>query len=209
MGEIFEIFFKFLSRSSREDLIKKRLKVLSQQQRESGDIIDETIKEKCLIESMKLCTKCGAENESSYKSCRNCGETSLVKQLFNFANQKQGGSKISDIFSCTVNATRNDAKVLCGEPDLRNPNSYENITIILRNIAIRSGIQKYVPTGKRHWMFLEVDGAIYTIVDELIKNTFRCCTCSVSYYSKDVYTDHGCEDLKYEREFDWIILFPG
>ena len=58
---------------------------------------------------------------------------------------------------------QNSAKIYCGEPDLINPNSYEAISQILRNLGRNAGIKKYVPNAKRERLFVEVDGTIHNI----------------------------------------------
>ena len=57
---------------------------------------------------------------------------------------------------------------MIGEPDLCNPNSYENVCLILRNLGHRAGIKKYNEAGNKQWIYLEVVGTIYAIVKELI-----------------------------------------
>ena len=195
-------------RSTRNNLIKKRLNVLKQQAEKEGDIIQKIINQKRDLSKIKICSKCGAENDATYKTCRNCGEFSLNRQNFRYENENQPKSNILDIFPA-IHAHSNNAKVICGEPDLCNPNSYENIVLILRNLGFRAGITKYVADGKRSWLFLEVDGAIYVIIDQIMEHTYKCNHCQLSFFEKNVYADHGCKNLSYEREFDWIVLFPG
>ena len=58
-----------------------------------------------------------------------------------------------------------------GEPDFHNPNSFENISVILRNLGVRAGITNY--GGKdREWLLLEVDGAIFAIMEQLMFSVF-------------------------------------
>ncbi len=66
-----------------------------------------------------------------------------------------------------VPLSTNNISVIAGEPDLLNPNGYENITKILRNLGVRVGIRRY-GVGPRQWIILEVDGAIFCIVEQLI-----------------------------------------
>ena len=101
---------------------------------------------------------------------------------------------------------KKSAKNYCGEPDLINPNSFQSISQILRNLGRKAGIKRYDDTGKREWLFLEVDGTIYNIISQLIEKTFRCENCDQLFYISS--KTHPCNASKH-REFDWIILFPG
>eukprot|EP00795_Rhopilema_esculentum_P009658 gene9658-17420_t len=100
--------------------------------------------------------------------------------------------------------------VVAGQPDLLKPNSYENISQILRNLPTRVGISRY-GTGLRQWIILEVDGTIFCIVEQLILNTLYCPSCKTSFYGNEEFQKHGCTDITHvepEHEFDWIILQP-
>ena len=95
---------------------------------------------------------------------------------------------------------------------MHSPSGFENIVIILRNIGIHAGIRKYVPDGKREWLLLENDGAIYTIIIKLISNVYSCGKCGKSIYGKDNAEEHDCVVLSeagMTLEFDWVILLPG
>ena len=99
-----------------------------------------------------------------------------------------------------------------GEPDPLNPSSFANISIILRNIGKRARIKKYVATGTREWLFLEVDGGIFVILIKLIKNVLQCHKCLESFYGIETFENHSCYILhtaSFEREFDWIVPLPG
>ena len=48
-----------------------------------------------------------------------------------------------------------------GEPDLIEPNSYQNIALILENVGIQAGVEKY-GNGKRKWLFLENGGRYFS-----------------------------------------------
>ena len=56
---------------------------------------------------------------------------------------------------------------------------------------------------------MEADGAIFVVVNQLIENTYICSSCKTSFFGTQTYENHGCSELSYEREFDWIVLFPG
>ena len=64
-----------------------------------------------------------------------------------------------------IKPIQNDIKVIVGEPDIMNPNSFKNIKQIVQNIATRAN---------RQWVFLENDGGILGPLLKLIFNTYRC-----------------------------------
>ena len=78
-------------------------------------------------------------------------------------------------------------------------------------MGVRAGIKRY--SGKeREWLFLEVDGTIFLIAEQLIFNVFHCSHCNNSFYGKENFEGHRCFILEggpLSREFDWIILSPG
>ena len=78
-------------------------------------------------------------------------------------------------------------------------------------MGVRAGIKRY--GGKeREWLFLEVDGTIFLIAEQLIFNVFHCSHCNNSFYGKENFEGHRCFILEggpLSREFDWIILSPG
>ena len=103
----------------------------------------------------------------------------------------------------------NNIKVMVGEPDPLNPNSFANIACILRNIGKRAGVKKYCAHGTREWIFIENDGGIYTILIKLITNVVQCLNCFESFYGVDAFENHSCFILHSSRfgfEFDWLIL---
>ena len=63
-----------------------------------------------------------------------------------------------------------------------NPNSFENISVILRSLGQRAKIAKYSPliseAESRKWVFIENDGGILNPVSKLIFNVYRCLGCN-------------------------------
>lgn len=197
---------KIYFRKCRNDLIKKRIAVLLGQNNDT-EIIESLIKERKTKATTKLCDSCLSENKLLARFCQHCEKTSFSHREFYIEN-KFGTSSINDVLT-DVKVKENEAKIKCGEPDIKNPNSYENVSSILRNIGFRAGIYKYDNNKSRKWLFLEVDGTIYVIVEQLINNTYHCTQCKCSFFGKKTFEEHGCSNLRYEHEFDWVILFPG
>ena len=114
-------------------------------------------------------------------------------------------------FSDSVKVKENNVLIKTGEPDFVNPNSYNNICQIIRNLGVRAGIGRY-QTGKRQWLFLEADGTICCIVEQLILNVLSCTICKNSFYGEEAFNEHPCHsltDVRAEHEFDWLVLMPG
>ena len=59
----------------------------------------------------------------------------------------------------------------------------QSISQILRNLGVRAAVSRY-GGDKREWLLLEVDGAIYLIVKQLIFNVYRCEKCETSFYGE-------------------------
>ena len=87
----------------------------------------------------------------------------------------------------------------------------QSISQILRNLGVRAAVSRY-GSDKREWLLLEVDGAIYLIVEQLIFNVYRCEKCETSFYGEGNFKQHKCYILGSGicvREFDQIIPLPG
>ena len=194
-------------RICRNEVLRQRLSIVSKQLGTDGnDIISDIIRKTEVAENVNVCTQCGAENDQSYRTCRACGEGSLIRETYHDnQTQEENSSRVPDMFP-SIQTFVNDEKIIIGEPDLRNRNSYGNICDILQNLGHRAGIKKYNDVGTRHWIYLEVDGTIYVIVKSLIENVFHCSTCSKWLH---LIVSQSCQNHSAKKEFDWIILFPG
>ena len=211
-------------RDSRNKFIETRLAVLSREQEAETsneneqtvfqDSVDMFLTEKRRLNETKFCAVCGGANDPSYRVCTNC-KGNLIQKEFEFSSTMTSNSSNSTdpYISFESSPKRNNVAVQVGEPDLINPNGYHNIAIILKNLGKRAGIQKYnVQSGSRQWLYLENDGAIYTIVIKLIENVFYCELCGESSYGECNFKEHTCcllQNVTPSREFDWIVPTPG
>ena len=62
-----------------------------------------------------------------------------------------------------VEPRANEVEVVVGEPDMLNPNSFENLSSILQTLGRRGNIDRYATNDdveKRKWIFIENDGGI-------------------------------------------------
>ncbi len=128
-------------------------------------------------EEEKICQECGALNSADRYKCRNTPcEGRLISQQPDFSHILKDNKPASNLYKVLedeVPLSTNHISMIAGEPDLLNPNGYENITKILRNLGVRVGIRRY-GVGLRQWIILEVDGAIFCIVEQLIFHTLFC-----------------------------------
>ena len=92
------------------------------------DKVDKCMEKERKSQQEKICVECGAECEATSRKCTNCGG-SLRKQyidLTKFSSMAQAPYKaFEDIQIQHINAV--------GEPDMCNPNSFNNIATILEN----------------------------------------------------------------------------
>ena len=197
-------------RASRDERIRTSLaEVIKEEEQEGTDHIDKLVDNQHNSDNYKLCATCGAENIKTYRVCRNCNGP-LVKQ--NPANINTEEEQPFNVYQCfeDVNINANEATVIPGEPDFVNPNSFENISVVLRNVGKRAGIAEY--GGSRQWLLIECDGQPYTILRNLIDNVWKCPNCHISFYSLVSFNEHFCHILKKiegYREFDWIVPIVG
>ena len=168
------------------------------------DVIDEIISNKNKTSNIQICNYYSAENCFAHRICKACAKEILSKIQFEL-NHNEPISHATNLVGA-IEMYKNSANIYCGEPDLINPSRYEAISQILRNRGRKAGIKKYVPNAKWEWLFVEVDGTVHNIVQQLIADVFRCDNCDEVFF--DCPDSHGCNSGK-SREFDWIVLFPG
>ena len=105
--------------------------------------------------------------------CRLCkGELQRKPVLQDYVN----GKKIDPYFHFKIVSTANNIKVIVGEPDIKNSNSFKNIFEIVQTLVQRAHIDRYVDDDsicRRKWIFLENDGGILNPFLKLIFNTVR------------------------------------
>lgn len=95
------------------------------------------------------------------------------------------------------------AKIICGEPEMINPNGYHNIVEILRNLGIKAGMRMCNLGGLREWLLVEVHGVTYSVVINLFGNVFACNICTKTFYGKDTLNEH-----EFDIHVHSIVIFP-
>ena len=203
-------------RSTRNDLVASRITELVKQQNVSKnqitDFIDDLINAKVSSTLYKECVDCGGANDATYRVCRNCkGPLKVPVVPIKYPNEMSDGKYDAyKHFNFPINT--NDVEVHVGEPDFLNPNSFQNIATILDNIGKRAEINKYCPSGKRQWLFMENDGGILCVLLKLVFNVVRCEECKSVIYGIENFKEHSCKVLNnaaYTYEFDWIVPQTG
>ena len=110
----------------------------------------------------------------------------------------------------------NAIKVMLGEPDMLNPNSFENLSVILHSLSERAKITKYSPltseAESRKWIFIENNGGILNPVLKLIINVYGCLDCNEAIDGQENFESHLCSGAingNKSFEFDWIVPQTG
>lgn len=108
-------------------------------------------------------------------------------------------------------------KLSLSDPSFVNPNSFDSVRTVLRQIGLNAGIKIYKDGGTREWLFVVCDGLPYGLCQHVINTTYRCKNCDVatdSYTSKEQFLAH--HELVHSNdepdeflEFSWVILRPG
>ena len=107
-------------------------------------------------------------------------------------------------------------KLLITDPaSFKNPNSFANLTEVLREIGKRNGIDRY-GGRKKKWSIICVDGLPYVLIHKLKMEAVLCETesCGQSFMSKKEFIRHHSDAHPSERvhfvyEFDWLYLHIG
>ena len=100
------------------------------------------------------------------------------------------------------------------EPALyANPNSYENVAKVLREIGKRNGVSIY-GGNDRAWTFVCCDGLPFNIVRKLISDGLLCIHCKGFYIGMNELCLHHHEihpgkELSFLHEFSWVFPIIG
>ena len=127
---------------------------------------------------------------------------------------KPSKTKGNSSFKDDIKITQNKAKVIPGEPEFVNPNSYATIVKVIQQIGQRAGIDRYGGNA-RQCLFLECDGLPYKIMRDIMDNVYICHRCNTSFYGADKLNsdEHRCCTLHGKQplitEFDWLVPVNG
>ena len=177
---------------------------------ENFDNKDIIVKESSYSEKFKFCSNCDKDAPPLQRTCRSC-KSKLVRREPAIEHLNGSQKDIDPYSHFKTKPQVNNIKVLVGEPDMLNPNSFENLLTILQTLGKRASIEKCSPDDsieKQKWLFLENDGRILNIVLKLIFNVYRCSECKEAVYGRENFDSHLCKeayDLEPTYEFDWLI----
>ena len=127
---------------------------------ENFDNIDIIVKESSYSEKFKFCSNCDKDAPLLQRTCRSC-KSKLVRREPAIEHLNGSQKDIDPYSHFKTKPQVNNIKVLVGEPDMLNPNSFENLSTILETLGKRASIEKYSPDDsieKQKWLFLENDG---------------------------------------------------
>ena len=179
-----------------------------------SDNIDKITNRKNFANQFKICSRCNLESPSTNRICKSC-KGKLIKPKIadgESATEKKAVNPYSHFKSKPI---PNNISMIVGEPEMLNPNSFENLATILRPLGWHANIEQYSNDDnaqKRKWLFIEIDGDILSPVLKLIYNVHKCSKCIKSIYGIENFDDHLCVEaysLAPEYEFDWLIPQSG
>ena len=116
-------------RQTRNSFIKERLASVQNEQKENGkDFIDEIIENEEKSKCEKTCADCGEKGDAKGMKCKYCkGSLIYVESVLPSLNVSK--EKIDPYIHFTeIETKENNYEVKTGEPDMCNPNSFENIS---------------------------------------------------------------------------------
>ena len=105
------------------------------------DDIDRFVNAKHCVENFKICWKCHEEAPSSRQTCRSC-KGKLEKQ--NIASDDRVFQPIDPYHHFGIEPRQNSIEVNVGEPDMLNPNGFENISKIMQSRKACKNKEVYV-----------------------------------------------------------------
>ena len=189
--------------------------VLQEQTEEDGSLVDEIDRkvEKAKVDKLFVeCKECSELVPKRKNKCTNCGiDMTESKAAAAAASSqqntmprkakpkpsmtrfgKEGPGKIDKeerYPHVHSNHSGNPTPVKVADPVLCNPNSYESLTMVLRQIGKDAGITRYGGT-LRHWTVVCCDGLPYHLCMNIIDSMRVCTYCSSPFFGSDALTKH-------------------
>ena len=210
-----------------------------------SDSVDQTVQDTRTEELFLTCCSCGTKNVRRKIVCTGCNSKEGIKMARNNAKDTNSNTETPKQTSfCKIQfETKEDDSVditttygvetserydhvnsnhlgkkelVITDPVFCNPNSFESVALVLRQIGIENGITRY-GGSRRHWTFICCDGIPYLICKKLKEEAVICAIddCSDSFLSKKEYHIHvqnahsDAPECKYVYEFDWFYLRIG
>ena len=212
------------------------------------DEIDKTVDKQKLMKTTLTCPLCLAVYNKSKIKCDVCKvnireaskqvsnesedteehsapkQMKIVEKEINFRPEDSFGSQTVATSDLESESSRTDvgigSTIACLDPIPLNPNSYENIKLILRKIGVDANIARYKATAQntdrycRQWLFVMCDGLPYVLAHKVIHESHYCTFCKDSFLGYETFKAHMRQSHQTEQaqiilEFDWVILLIG
>ena len=182
-------------RVTRNELLKERVSVILKSKKGEGtelfDCIDVLVKRRQEAEHFKICLQCNSKAPVTLKTCK-VYKGKLARLEVSTEESQQ--EKVNPYSHFKAKEKSNAINVMVGEPDMLNPNSFENLSVILR--SQRAKLAKYSPliseAESRKWVFIENVGGILNPVLKLIFNVYRCLDFNEEIYRQKNFESHLC-----------------
>lgn len=205
--------------------------VLSEQSLENqtlNDAIDVQAKKNMYELEKVKCVDCGSDYPKRTRICKVCKSNSGILKFKKEQTSKGETSKEHLVFLDSdepnyrdeqykhIPSNHQSAKeAILTDPVFCNPNSLENVAIVLREIGRENGIFRYGGT-KRHWTLVCVDGLPHTLIMKLILEAVICTNinCQKGFLTLESFLSHHKEchpekSYAFIYEFDWLYLRIG
>ena len=151
------------------------------------DCIDELLKLRLEEDHFKICLQCNSKASVRLRTCNVC-KGKLVRLEVYIEKSQQEKVFLYSYFK--VKETSKALKIKLGEPDILNPNIFENLSVFLRSLGQRTKISQYFllisqAESRKWWGYggdEKNDGDILNPVLKLIFNVYHCLDCNEAIY---------------------------
>ena len=105
--------------------------------------VDAMVEKRKWFQEVKSCSnqECRRENSKSFRKCRSYGD-SLISCEFELSKEECATESIYDLGETVPPIPTKKGDIVCGEPNMVNPNSYETISNVTRSLGHRAGKSK-------------------------------------------------------------------
>lgn len=194
------------------------------------DNIDKEVERVNKIKNFKLCSNCGLMLPKSKRKCSKC-KTNLSRveetqeiiktqdrtvEEVPLSSTESSGTNIPDVRYEYVPSGHSEDPVQVNllDPVFVNPNSFQNLALVLRHIGKVAGIKRY-GGSEREWLIICCDGLPYSMILQLTQDYIVCTECNETCIGDDIFQLHveekhtNLQNCGRIREFDWVLLRTG
>ena len=147
INSLIELFdqYNYIFHRIRNELLTERISAIVKTLEDDGenfDNIDIIVKESSYSEKFKFCSNCDKDAPLLQRTCRSC-KSKLVRREPAIKHLNGSQKDIDPYSHFKTKPQVSNIKVLVGEPDMLNPNSFENLSTILQTLGKCAIIEKY------------------------------------------------------------------